>query len=254
MSIEDALSLAREAVEKAGDIALDHFRRGVEVRAKADASVVTDADLAAEKAILDLIEDRDPGVNILAEESGIHDRGHARRWIVDPIDGTRGFTRGGELWGPLVALEEGGEIIVGAMALPVRGEIYWAARGKGAFKNGQPLRVSDVRTWSQATLSLGEATRLLRPPHREGVLALSDGAVSTRGLGDLAGVTMVVNGWAEAWIEAGVKPWDLAPSRILVEEAGGRWTTFAGDTDLTRGTAIGSNGHVHDHVLAAMGG
>lgn len=252
MNIDEAVALAREAVEKAAEISLEHFRRGVKVRAKADASVVTDADLASEEAILALIESRDPGVNILAEESGIQDRGHARRWIVDPIDGTRGFSRGGELWGPLVALEDAGEIVVGAMALPARGEVYWAGRGKGAFKNGQPLSVSGIRDWSQATLSLGEITRLLAPRHREGVTKLASSAVSTRGLGDLAGVTLVLNGLAEAWVECGVKPWDLAPSKILVEEAGGRWTTFEGDEDLTHGHAIASNGHVHDHVLSTL--
>lgn len=252
MSYDAALELAREAVEAAAQVSLEHFRRGVEVRHKADASVVTDADLASEQAILALLEARDPGTSILAEESGIHDRGHERRWIVDPIDGTRGFSRGGELWGPLVALEEQGEIVVGAMALPVRGEMYWAARGTGAFKNGERLQVSEISGWASSTLSLGEASRLLREPYRDAVNELAATSVSARGLGDLAGVTLVLNGWAEAWIECGVKPWDLAPSKILVEEAGGRWTTFDGDFDLTRGTAIGSNGRVHEHVLRTL--
>lgn len=251
---EAALETARKAVEAAAAIALDHFHKGVAARRKADRSIVTDADIASEKAIMAIISERDPEASILAEESGLHDRPSGRRWIVDPIDGTRGFSRGGEFWGPLVALEDEGEIVAGAIALPVRGDFYWAARGLGAFKNDVRVSVSEVDSWEDATLSLGEAARLLEPPHGPAVMDLAVGAASTRGLGDLAGFTMVLDGLAEVWIECGVKPWDLAPSKILIEEAGGRWTTFKGTTDLLEGTAVGSNGRLHDHVLNRIQG
>jgi histidinol-phosphatase len=250
--IEAALDTARAAVEAAGRIALEHFERGVTAQHKADRSIVTEADVAAEKAILALLEARDPDATVLAEESGIHDRASARRWIVDPIDGTRGFARGGELWGPLVALEAQGEIVAGAMAMPVRGRTYWAAKDLGAWRDGHRLRVSAVDAWSEATLSLGETTRLLAAPYGEAVTALATTAASTRCFGDLAGAALVLDGLAEVWIECGVKPWDLAPSKILIEEAGGRWTTFGGGADLTEGTAIGSNGRLHDRALGLL--
>lgn len=246
------LETAQEAVAAAAQVALDAFRRGVTAREKADSSVVTEADLAAERAILEILEARDPGVTILAEESGIHAHPGDRRWIVDPIDGTRGFSRGGEFWGPLVALEDKGDIVVGAMALPVRGETYWASKGGGAFKNGVRLAVSQVDDWSRATVSLGETTRLVRPPHGPAVLDLVASAASTRSLGDLAGVALVLDGLAEVWLECGVKPWDLAPSKILIEEAGGRWTTFTGGHGLLEGTAIASNGLLHDVALERL--
>lgn len=249
---EEDLKVAKQAVETAGKIALGYYKEGVQVQIKADNSPVTEADLASEAAIIDIIKSHDPTSSIIAEESGLHDRSKDRRWIIDPIDGTRGFTRGGEYWGPLVALEEKGHIVVGAMMLPVRSEVYWASKGGGAYKNGIPLRVSQIDNWSEATLSLGETARLVRPPIGEGVTKLASTSASTRGLGDLAGVTLVLNGLAEAWIEVGVKPWDLAPTKILVEEAGGQWTTFEGDSDLSRGNAIGSNGHLHQHVLDTL--
>ena len=254
---ERALGIARAAVEAAAQVAREHFERGLDVSMKADRTPVTDADLAAEKAILAIIEKEDPGVSILAEESGLHQKAPDRRWIVDPIDGTRGFSRGGEFWGPLVALEEDGEVVVGAMALPARKEIYWACKGGGAFKDGTRLQVSQVDQWPEATLSLGEATRLVKGAHGPAVVELMSTAVSTRCFGDLAGAALVLQGLAEVWLEVGVKPWDVAPSKILIEEAGGRWTTFSGGSDLADGCAIGSNGRLHDHALeriaAALG-
>lgn len=252
MSPEQAASVAREAVEAAARVALEHFRTGVEVRTKADHSPVTVADLESERTILQLLGERDPGTPVLAEESGLVGEPDHRRWIVDPIDGTRGFARGGEYWGPLVAYEADGEVLAGALALPARGEVYWAARGHGAFKDGAQLRVSAVDRLGDATLSLGETTRLLRAPHGPAVRDLIDQVASTRGFGDLAAVTLVLEGRAELYLECGVKPWDLAPARILLEEAGGRFTTFAGDHDLMRGDAIGSNGRLHDEALGRL--
>ena len=251
---EHALETAKQAAKAAGEVALKHFHEGVTVQQKPDTSPVTEADLAAEATILEILKERDPAASVLAEESGIHDRSSERRWIVDPIDGTRGFARGGEFWGPLVALEEEGVIVAAAFGLPVRNELYWASIGGGAYKNEHKLQVSSISNWSEATLSLGETTRLVRPPHGPGVIQLASTAASTRGLGDLAGVTLVLNGLAEAWLECGVKPWDLAPSRLLVEEAGGRWTTFTGQDNLIEGTAVGSNGWVHDQILQHLKG
>jgi histidinol-phosphatase len=251
IELELVQQTAREAVEAAARVALPHWERGVAVETKADRSPVTIADRLSEEAILQLIGARFPEHAILAEESGAR-TGEGGRWIIDPIDGTRGFSRGGKFWGPLVAFEQDGEVLAGALALPALGLVYSAARGRGCWRNGERCRVSQVGDLRDATLSLGELGWLLGPPHGDAVTRLIRGAASARCYGDLAGVAMVLDGLADVWLEAGVKPWDLAATRILLEEAGGRFTSFVGDTDLGHGTAVGSNGRLHAAVLDAL--
>jgi histidinol-phosphatase len=257
LDLARAMATARRAAEAGGAAALAHFRTGVRVETKPDRSPVTAADRDAEAAILATIREQFPDHAILAEETGAHEGSAASRWIVDPLDGTRGFTRGGAFWGPLVALEHEGEIVAGAMALPASGEVYCAARGAGAWlKAGdaapKKLRVSGVAAWEDATLSMGELHLLLRGELAEPAVALATSAAQARCYGDLAGCAMVLTGRAEAWIEAGVKIWDLAPLKILVEEAGGRFTDLSGAPTHASGECIASNGAVHERVRAAF--
>ena len=140
------------------------------------------------------------------------------------------------------------------MAMPALGTSYWAARGLGAYRDGTRLAVSRIADWSEATLSMGELHKLLGEPWGDAVRTLATTSASSRCFGDLAGCAMVLDGRAEAWIEAGVQTWDLAPYPVLVREAGGRFTDFAGTGGLQSGTAIVSNGRVHEHVLAAVQG
>src|SRR5205085_325942 len=147
---------------------------------------------------------------------------------VDPLDGTRGFSRGGTFWGPLVAFEHEGEVVAGAMAMPALNDFYWAAKGRGTYRNGTRVHVSNVSDLSEATVSVGELGFLLKSPFTSGVLQLIRSAASTRGFGDPAGCAMLLNGRAEVWLEAGVKTWDIATHKILIEEAGGRFTSLDG--------------------------
>ncbi|HTP28881.1 MAG TPA: inositol monophosphatase family protein [Anaeromyxobacteraceae bacterium] len=257
LDLDLALDTARRAVEAASRASLDHFRRGVRVELKPDRSPVTNADRDAEAAVLDVIRATFPGHAFLGEETGAHAGTAPSRWIVDPLDGTRGFARGESFWGPLVALEHESEVVAGAMGLPVFGEVYFAARARGAFLalgNAAPqrLRVSPVAKWEDATFSMGEPRTLLAPSLLEPVAHLATTCARTRCHGDLAGLAMVLTGRAEAWIEAGVQIWDLAPLKILVEEAGGRFTDFAGRATHASGECIASNGVLHDHVLEAL--
>jgi histidinol-phosphatase len=252
-----ALETARHAAEAASRAALSHFRRGVRVELKPDRSPVTAADRDSEAAILEVVRGAFPDHAFLGEETGAHAGSAATRWIVDPLDGTRGFTRGGSFWGPLVALEHEGEIVAGAMALPALGETYWAARGLGAWmseRGAAParLQVSGVPSWADATIQLGELHLMLAGPLAEPVRTLATTCATARSYGDLAGCAAVLTGRAEVWIEAGVKIWDLAPLKILVEEAGGRFTSLDGTPTVAKGDCIASNGKVHDHVLAAL--
>jgi histidinol-phosphatase len=254
-TIERAMETARRAAEAGAQASLRHWRTGVAVDLKVDHTPVTAADRESEAAILGVIREAFPDHPILAEESGLvpgRRPESGSRWIVDPLDGTRGFSRGGTFWGPLVALEHEGTIVAGAAAVPALGDTYWAGRGLGSYRNGARLSVSAIADWREATLSVGELKVLLAGPTAPGVGALISGAASTRCYGDLSGCLMVLDGRAEAWLESGVKPWDVAALVVLVEEAGGRFTDFEGTPSLASGRAVATNGHLHGHVLGAL--
>ncbi len=264
--MSDYIDTATQAVGLAVRCSLKHFRRGVRVETKPDRSPVTAADKESEAAIVAWLNQRHPDHAILGEESGAHaGKNDHMRWIIDPLDGTRGFSRGGTFWGPLVALEEDGRVICGAMALPALGEMYYAERGGGCFfvrvdaegrSVGAPERVSvsRVRDWREATLSLGELQRILGGPRKDAVSAVAGRAAQARCYGDLAACAMLFCGRAEAWIETGVQIWDLAALKILVEEAGGKFTDLDGNDTHTSGHALATNGHFHDEILAALRG
>ncbi|MCK6544315.1 inositol monophosphatase [Myxococcota bacterium] len=253
LDLDRALDTARRAVEAAAKAALPHYHRGVTVDWKEDKSPVTAADKESEAAILAVIHEAFPTHSILAEESGVDDRGSTTRWIVDPLDGTRGFSRGGSFWGPLVALEDEGQIVAGAMGMPVLGDYYWAAKGRGAWKNGERIKLSTITDWSQATMSVGELHLLMgRDDWAKALTELIKTSASARGYGDPAGAALVLSGRAEAWVEAGVKTWDIAPMKILFEEAGGIFTAFDGTLSIETGTAIGATPAMHAHVLAVL--
>ncbi len=257
LDLPQAMDTARRAAEAAATAALAHLRSGVRVEVKPDRTPVTVADREAEAAALAVIRGSFPGHAVLGEETGAHPGDAEARWIVDPIDGTRGFTRGGSFWGPLVALEHRGTVVAGAMALPVLGETYWAARGLGCWlrtRGAEPRRlaVSGVSEWSEATLSLGELRFLLAPPLAPAVSELTRTAASARCYGDLAGCALVLRGQAEAWIEAGVQVWDLAALQVLVEEAGGRFSDLEGRSSIAAGNCLASNGLLHDRLLDAL--
>lgn len=253
IDLERALDVAKAAVKAGGDAALPWHRRDVPHETKPDHSPVTAADKASDAAILAVIREAFPDHDVLSEESGVDGKGACDcRWIVDPLDGTRGFLRGDEEWGPLVALEFQGELVVAAAHLPVRDTTFWARRGAGTFRDGERMRVSSVGRMREATLVFGYLGGLLREPWGPGTLELFKSADRVRCPGDLAGPLAVVEGRADAWIEAGVREWDLAAPRLLVEEAGGRFTDLLGRPSHAMGHAAASNGLLHGDVLAAI--
>jgi histidinol-phosphatase len=248
------LEAALEAARAAGAIALRYFRGDVRVMRKADRTPVTQADQEAEAAVVDRLRPAFPGIGFLGEEFGAQG-GQSRRWIIDPIDGTKNFVRGIPYWATLLALEEDGEITIGVVHSPATGELYWARRGQGAFAGGARLRVSTVDSLAEATLVHSSLSylRALRPgPYWEGFLGLVDRTDRQRGFGDYFGYTFVLRGQAELMLEADIKPWDVAPFKVLFEEAGGRFTDFAGRPTIYSGTALASNGRLHDEVLALL--
>ncbi len=246
-----ALDAAVDAARAAGRIALKYFRGGFEVARKPDDTPVTQADREAEQAIVEILGRAFPDCGVLGEEFG--GRGTKEvRWIIDPIDGTKNFVRGIGIWATLIALEERGEVTVGVIHNPVTAELYTARRGAGAFLNGERIRVSDVAELGRAFFLHAGLGIVRKGGHWDGFARLIDATDRQRGFGDYMGYGLVAEGKAEIYAELDLKPWDLAAPKILVEEAGGRFTDFAGRTTIYTGTAVATNGRLHDTALALL--
>ena len=248
---ERALEVAVEAARAAGAIALGYFRGGVEVMTKPDDTPVTRADREAEQAIVEILGGAFPDHGVLGEEFGARG-GRDPRWIVDPIDGTRNFVRGIPIWATLIGLEEHGEITVGVVYNPVSDELHTARRGGGAYRNGAPIRVSTVADLGESFLIHASLGLLREGGYWDGFLRLVDATDRQRGFGDYLGYALLAEGKAEIYAEMDLKPWDLAPCKLLVEEAGGRFTDFDGRPTIYTGTALATNGRVHDAALALL--
>ena len=246
-----ALDAAVDAARAAGRIALKYFRGGFEVAKKPDDTPVTQADREAEQAIVEILGRAFPDCGVLGEEFG--GRGTKEvRWIIDPIDGTKNFVRGIGIWATLIALEERGEVTVGVIHNPVTAELYTARRGAGAFLNGERIRVSDVAELGRAFFLHAGLGIVRKGGHWDGFARLIDATDRQRGFGDYMGYGLVAEGKAEIYAELDLKPWDLAAPKILVEEAGGRFTDFAGRPTIYTGTALATNGRLHDAALALL--
>ena len=248
----DAVLDAMVAAARAGGaVALAHFRRGVEVTLKSDRSPVTIADAESEQAILATLARACPDHGILAEESGQHGAA-SRRFIVDPIDGTRNFARGIPYWAVLIALEEDGAITAGVIHEPVSGHLYTARHGQGARLDGAPIHVSPVTTLAEATAAHGTLRILRRRGRWAGFERLVDVARATRGFGDYLCYAWLAAGRVEIALGMNLKLWDLAAPKIVVEEAGGRFTDLDGRDSLTSGTALATNGRLHAEAVRLL--
>lgn len=255
MTTDRFLEGALEAARAAGASALRYFRGEVEVTVKADQTPVTQADREAESTIVSCLRAAFPDVGFLGEEFGAQGP-QARRWIVDPIDGTKNFIRGIPYWATLIGLEEDGEVTLGVVHAPATGDLLWARRGRGAFADGAPLRVSAVDRLAEATLLHSSLGHLRHPERRhwEGFVRLVDRTERQRAFGDYYGYTFVLRGQAELMLEVDMKPWDLAPFKVLFEEAGGRLTDLEGRPSIYSGTVLASNGRLHEAALAVLHG
>lgn len=240
-----------EAARAAGEIAMKYYRGGFEVTIKADQTPVTQADQEAEKAIRAILSRATPGVGFLGEEFG-QEGSTTHRWIIDPIDGTKNFVRHIPIWAVLIALEEDGEVTTGVVHNPVTGELFWARKGEGAWANGERIRVSPCAAMGDAMLLHSSLNLLKRVGYWDGFVRLVDATSRQRGFGDYYGYCLVAAGKGEIYAEADLKPWDAAPMKILIEEAGGRLTDFAGKPDIYSGTVLATNGLLHDEALRLL--
>jgi histidinol-phosphatase len=252
-ALDRALAAATDAARAAGAIALHYYRTGFDVTIKPDQTPVTQADREAEEAIVATLGRAYPEWGFLGEEFGAQGAKDVR-WIIDPIDGTKNFVRRVPVWATLLALEERGEIVAGVVHNPVTGDLYTARRGGGTRLNGARIHVSDVSDLWSATL-LHAGLRLYRAAGVwDGFVRLVDATERQRGFGDYMGYTLVAEGKGDFYLEVDLKPWDLAPCKIVVEEAGGRFTDLAGQPTIYSGNALASNGRLHDLVLTRLRG
>jgi histidinol-phosphatase len=247
------LELALALADAADAITMARFRaRDLVVRTKPDRTPVTEADHAVEEALRARLARERPGDGILGEELGVTGTGR-RRWIVDPIDGTKSFLRGSPPWATLVALEVDREMVLGVVSAPALARRWWACRGRGAFANGERMAVSAIASLEDALLCHADVRSYERHGCGAQFDALTRRVWDRRGFGDFWGHMLVAEGVADVMVEPVLEIWDVAALLPIVEEAGGRITDRRGIRRADGGNAVTTNGLLHDDVLAIIG-
>ena len=255
---DDDLRLALVIADQVDAQTMARFKAlDLHVESKPDHTPVTDADRSAEEIIRGQLSRSRGRDAVLGEELGATGHG-SRRWIVDPIDGTKNFVRGVPVWATLIALAEGDEIVVGVVSAPALGRRWWAAQGTGAWtgrslSSATRLQVSGVRDIADASMSYSSLSgweERGRLPH---FLDLSRQAWRTRAYGDFWSYMLVAEGAVDIAVEPELELYDMAALVPIVTEAGGRFTSLAGVDGPFGGNAAVTNGHLHDHVLATVG-
>jgi len=253
------LELAATLADRADAITLDRFGAlDLRIDTKPDLTPVTDADEAVEDAIRSILAHERPGDAIFGEEQGGTPVFEGRQWVIDPIDGTKNFVRGVPVWASLIALLEDGVPIVGMVSAPALNRRWWAGHGLGAhtsFGDETPRRiaVSGVADLGAASLSFSDLSGWGEAGLRKQFLALTDAVWRLRGYGDFFSYCLLAEGAVDIACEPEVKLWDLAALDVLVREAGGAFTSLDGRPGPHGGSAVATNGLVHDAVLAALG-
>jgi histidinol-phosphatase len=245
--LDEAVALARAA----GEVTLRWFRRrGLAVERKDDGTPVTEADRTAEQLLRDEIARRHPDDAVIGEEQEPRAGTTGRRWIIDPIDGTKAFTRGVPLYSTLLAVEDGEGPAVGVIELPALGQTVYAGRGLGCFEDGEPVHVSPAAELRRSYVSSSSFGHWAPD-----VLArLRESRASLRTWGDGYGYALVATGRIEVMIDPLAALWDLAPMPVIMAEAGGRFSAWDGSPDPGAGSGLATNGILHDEVLALLRG
>jgi histidinol-phosphatase len=247
--LELALTLADEA-DAATMAGFSHV--GLSAERKPDGTPVTEVDRAVERLLRERLEAARPDDALLGEEHGA-DGDATRRWILDPIDGTKNYTRGLPVFATLIALEDAGVVTLGVVSAPALGRRWWGVRGHGAFADGRPLSVSRVDRLEEAVVTYSDPASWRSRGRLDDLLALTEAAWHVRAFGDFWGHMLVAEGVADIAAEIGPQLWDLAAAQVIVEEAGGRFTSLDGTVNAGRGSGLSTNGLLHDRALAIVG-
>jgi len=251
--VGEDLEFALELADLADSMTMPRFRAGdLVVESKPDLTPVTEVDRGVELAIRARVAADRPGETVFGEEFGPPASAGEGRWIVDPIDGTKNFVRGIPAFATLIAFERDGELVASVASAPALGRRWWALRGGGAFADGSPIHVSKIDRVEGAQLcysnfSAWEEAGLLEP-----FLALGRRAWRTRGFGDFWQYVLVAEGSADIALEPNLALWDIAAVKLIVQEAGGRFTDLSGKARPDGGSALSSNGILHEESLGVL--
>jgi histidinol-phosphatase len=257
----DDLALAHLLADTADSISMGRFRAlDLRVESKPDLTPVSDADTAVEQAIRGTLARARPRDGVIGEEFG-HTVAAAgpgtRRWVIDPIDGTKNFVRGVPIWGTLIALLEGDTPVAGLVSAPALGRRWWAARGLGAYAGKHQhaatrIKVSGVSRFSDASFCYASLSGWADTGRLEPVVDLALSAWRSRAYGDFYGYMLLAEGALEVMIEPELSLWDVAALIPIVTEAGGRITDLAGRPPADKTAAIATNGLLHETILTAL--
>jgi histidinol-phosphatase len=253
------LTFAQRLADAADAITTTRFRAlDLGVRSKPDRTPVTDADTAVEDAVRALLAAERGGDAVAGEERGGSATQPGRVWVIDPIDGTKNFLRGVPVWATLIALVEDGVPVVGVVSAPLLGRRWWAATGEGAFVRDaageRRISVSKVASLDDATLSTTDLGSWVTHHSRDAYLRLVDACWESRAFGDFWQHCLVAEGALDVAVEPIVNPWDVAPLRVLVSEAGGRFSDLSGQPGIDGGSALSTNGLLHEPALTLLAG
>jgi histidinol-phosphatase len=253
MDLSPELELALALADVADEVTMAGFRsRDLQVTTKPDMTPVSEADREVERRLRARIAEERPDHAVLGEEFGLSGSGEWT-WIIDPIDSTKNYVRGIPVFATLIALTRTGRAEVGVVSAPAMDRRWWASRSDGAFMNAEQIHVSGVGRLEDAQLSINSLLDFDKHGVGEGGRTLSERCWRTRGFGDFWSHVLVAEGGVDIAAEPVVSAWDLAALQVIVEEAGGRFTDFSGTATYDGGSAIATNGLLHDEVLALLG-
>ena len=254
---DDDLRFAHVLADNADDITTRRFRAlDLHVEQKPDLTPVSDADHATEESLRNLLRRARPRDAVLGEEEGRSGSG-PRCWVIDPIDATKNYVRGVPVWATLIGLMDGDKVVVGVVSAPALGRRWWAASGGGAFTGrslakATRLQVSGVSRLTDASFSYSGIGGWAKAGRLNGFMSLTESVWRSRAFGDFWSHMLVAEGAVDVSAEPEVSLWDLAALQVIVEEAGGRFTSLAGDPTPDGGSVVCTNGHLHDEVLAHL--
>ncbi len=230
--------MGKKAALAAGSLALRYREQGVTWEDKPDSSPVTIADRECEAEIIRTILAEFPEDGLLGEEGSNRDSLNGRRWIIDPIDGTRDFVRRSDFWSHLIGLEVEGEVVAGIAYLPALDQMFFAERGCGAYRDDARIRVSTVRSADRAVICFNALNTAALRPYADRILPWMSRFWATRSFGGCLDAMMVAEGQADLYVEPSAKAWDAAPLKIIIEEAGGLFFNFDGRSSIYGGDCI----------------
>jgi histidinol-phosphatase len=252
--INEFLAFSSTLVKTSEPVVMKYFGKNYKPKLKENNTPVTIADLKCEELLISRIRKKYPSHEIYSEESGKTGKDSEFTWIIDPIDGTKNYIRKHPFWGILLALEHEGEIVLGIINMPALNEFIYASKGDGCYLNGRRIRVSKTGKLENSFCIFGGIDYILKQRYWNGFSKLAEMCDYNRGFGDCHGHSFVMKGQAEFMIDPHVAPYDVAATKICIEEAGGAFTDTKGNVSIYNGDALISNGKVHEKVLRILNG